>query len=240
MASPATSSESAPTTKLIPRLGERHRTPGPASAARRAGHRTGHRHPWPRQALRRRHRRQGDRPRRPARLVLRPRRPERRGQDDHALDGDGLRPDAGQVFVLGHDVWGDPVGQLLGILPDGLQVFDRPHRPAAHRLRGPAPRAVPRGDGGPSRRAAPALGLTEARGKLVVDYLAGMTKKITWRPPSSTRRVSSSSTSRSEAVDPVSAATIRGTGGLRRRGAARSSSRATSWTSSSGSAPASP
>src|SRR4051812_12262661 len=38
-----------------------------------------------------------------------------------------LRPDAGQAFVLGRDVWSDPVAakRLLGVLPDGLKLFDR-------------------------------------------------------------------------------------------------------------------
>ena len=38
-----------------------------------------------------------------------------------------LRPDNGQAFVLGHDVWADPVAakRLLGVLPDGLKLFDR-------------------------------------------------------------------------------------------------------------------
>src|SRR5450756_2990345 len=38
-----------------------------------------------------------------------------------------LRPDAGTVQVMGHDVWSDPVAAkaLIGVLPDGLHVFDR-------------------------------------------------------------------------------------------------------------------
>src|SRR5450631_3358650 len=38
-----------------------------------------------------------------------------------------LRPDAGTAFVMGHDVWSDTVRakQLVGILPDGLRLFDR-------------------------------------------------------------------------------------------------------------------
>src|SRR4051812_37919748 len=38
-----------------------------------------------------------------------------------------LRPDAGRIFVLGRDVWSDPVAakRLLGVLPDGLKLFDR-------------------------------------------------------------------------------------------------------------------
>ena len=38
-----------------------------------------------------------------------------------------LAPDAGQVWVAGHDSWGDPqaVRRLLGVVPDPLALFDR-------------------------------------------------------------------------------------------------------------------
>ena len=38
-----------------------------------------------------------------------------------------LRPDAGTAHVLGVDVWDDPVAAKaqIGILPDGLRLFDR-------------------------------------------------------------------------------------------------------------------
>src|ERR1044071_828864 len=38
-----------------------------------------------------------------------------------------LRPDHGQSKVLGHDVWADPAAakRLLGVLPDGVRLFDR-------------------------------------------------------------------------------------------------------------------
>jgi len=38
-----------------------------------------------------------------------------------------LRPEAGAAFVLGHDVWADPVQakRRLGVLPDGVRLFDR-------------------------------------------------------------------------------------------------------------------
>ena len=38
-----------------------------------------------------------------------------------------LRPDAGRAEVLGHDVWTDPAAAkaLIGVLPDGLRLFDR-------------------------------------------------------------------------------------------------------------------
>jgi len=91
-----------------------------------------------------------------------------------------LRPDAGSAHVMDHDVWSDTVRakQLVGILPDGLRLFDRLSglqlicycgllrgmdrgmvTERAHELLG-------------------ALGLQDASGTLVVDYSAGMTKKI--------------------------------------------------------------
>lgn len=38
-----------------------------------------------------------------------------------------LRPDAGQVWVTGHDTWAEPVTvrRLLGVVPDPLNLFDR-------------------------------------------------------------------------------------------------------------------
>ena len=86
-----------------------------------------------------------------------------------------LRPDAGQVFVLGHDVWADPVRakQLLGILPDGLRVFDRltglqliVYAGLLHGLSRDVAHA--RAD-----ELLRALGLTEAQGKLVVTMRGG-------------------------------------------------------------------
>src|SRR5919205_1259381 len=38
-----------------------------------------------------------------------------------------LRPDTGTAYVLGQDVWADPVAakRLLGTLPDSVRMFDR-------------------------------------------------------------------------------------------------------------------
>ncbi|MFR9774588.1 ABC transporter ATP-binding protein [Micromonospora sp. MS34] len=91
-----------------------------------------------------------------------------------------LRPDAGQARVLGYDVWTDPVRAkgLLGVLPDGVRLFDRlsgAELLAYHGLlRGMDPAVV-------DRRAAElldVLALTDAGRTLVVDYSAGMKKKI--------------------------------------------------------------
>ncbi|HSK25616.1 MAG TPA: ABC transporter ATP-binding protein [Jiangellales bacterium] len=122
-----------------------------------------------------------------------------------------LRPDQGTAFVLGHDVWRDPVGakRLLGVLPDGLRLFDRLTGPElleyVGRLHGLRP-AVARD------RAAElldVLDLTGAAGTLVVDYSAGMTKKagLACALIHGPRLLVLDEPF--EAVDPVSAATIR-------------------------------
>ncbi|MEH1102031.1 ABC transporter ATP-binding protein [Micromonospora sp. CPCC 205561] len=91
-----------------------------------------------------------------------------------------LRPDAGDARVLGHDVWADPVRakQLLGVMPDGVRLFDRlsgAELLAYHGLlRGMDPDVV-------DQRAAElldVLALGDAGRTLVVDYSAGMKKKI--------------------------------------------------------------
>src|SRR5690625_2219856 len=91
-----------------------------------------------------------------------------------------LRPDRGQAHVLGTDLWADPVAgkRKLGILPDGMKLFDRLSGAElihyAGVLRGMDPAVVA------ERRAAllAALDLQESADVLVVDYSAGMTKKI--------------------------------------------------------------
>ncbi|MEH1164999.1 ABC transporter ATP-binding protein [Micromonospora sp. CPCC 205539] len=91
-----------------------------------------------------------------------------------------LRPDAGSAWVLGHDVWRDPVTakRLLGVMPDGVRLFDRltgAELLAYHGLlRGMDPAVV-------DQRAAElldVLALGDAGRTLVVDYSAGMKKKI--------------------------------------------------------------
>jgi ABC-2 type transport system ATP-binding protein len=91
-----------------------------------------------------------------------------------------LRPDAGAAYVLGHDVWTDPVEakRRLGVLPDGARMFDRLSGSEllgyTGLLRGMDPTEV-------DRRASDlldVLGLTDAGRTLVVDYSAGMKKKI--------------------------------------------------------------
>jgi ABC-2 type transport system ATP-binding protein len=91
-----------------------------------------------------------------------------------------LRPDAGSAWVLGHDVWSDPVAakRRLGALPDGVRLFDRLSGPEllayTGLLRGMDPATVDRR----STELLDVLALAGAGRTLVVDYSAGMKKKI--------------------------------------------------------------
>ena len=91
-----------------------------------------------------------------------------------------LVPDAGTVRVHGVDLWAQPdrAKRLIGVLPDGLRTFDRLTGAElisyAGLLRGMDPGVVR------ERRddLLAALDLATARGVLVADYSAGMTKKV--------------------------------------------------------------
>ncbi|MDG4822068.1 ABC transporter ATP-binding protein [Asanoa sp. WMMD1127] len=91
-----------------------------------------------------------------------------------------LRPDHGQAWVLGHDVWADPIQakRLFGVLPDGVRLFDRlsgAELLAYHGLlRGMDPAVVDQR----ARELIDVLALGDAGQTLVVDYSAGMKKKI--------------------------------------------------------------
>ena len=91
-----------------------------------------------------------------------------------------LRPDAGQALLLGYDVWTDPAQAkaLIGVLPDGVRLFDRltgAELLAYHGLlRGMDPAVV-------DQRAQELLDVLElgaGNRTLIVDYSAGMKKKI--------------------------------------------------------------
>ncbi len=90
------------------------------------------------------------------------------------------RPDAGRAWVAGHDVWTDPVSakRAMGLLVDGVPVFDRlsgrEYLSYLGGLRGMPEAEVERR----STELLDALNLTEAGPKFIVDYSAGMTKKI--------------------------------------------------------------
>lgn len=91
-----------------------------------------------------------------------------------------LRPDAGTAYVLGRDVWQDPPAAkaLMGVLPDGIRMLDRLTGAELLRytglLRGMAESDVATR----TSELLEALGLAEAGATLVIDYSAGMRKKI--------------------------------------------------------------
>ena len=91
-----------------------------------------------------------------------------------------LRPDAGALSILGTDVWRDPTTakKLVGVLSDGVVLFDRlsgEQLVTYHGLLYGMERATVRTRVGDLLEL---LDMRDAGGTLVVDYSAGMTKKI--------------------------------------------------------------
>jgi ABC-2 type transport system ATP-binding protein len=122
-----------------------------------------------------------------------------------------LRPDAGQVLVHGVDLWVEPLAAkaMLGVLPDGPKLFDRltgeqliTYAGLLHGLDRDtvADRA---------RDLLAALDLAGDARTLVVDYSAGMTKKIALACALVHAPRLLVLDEPFEAVDPVSAANIR-------------------------------
>src|SRR4051794_41204662 len=91
-----------------------------------------------------------------------------------------LQPDAGTALVLDRDVWADPAAAkaLMGVLPDGVRLFDRLSGAELLRYVGLLRRVPPADIASRSAELLDALGLSEDRDTLVVEYSAGMTKKI--------------------------------------------------------------
>lgn len=91
-----------------------------------------------------------------------------------------LKPTAGQVLVGGTDMWANPLEakRKVGVLPDGVRLFDKLTGEQlltyAGRLHGLDKLTVAER----TRDLLVALDLTDAAGKQVADYSAGMTKKI--------------------------------------------------------------
>jgi ABC-2 type transport system ATP-binding protein len=122
-----------------------------------------------------------------------------------------LRPTQGRAYVLGHDVWADPIEakRLLGVLPDGVRMFDRLSGPEllAYQglLRGMRADVIDER----ARELLDVFGLTEAGRTLVVDYSAGMKKKIGLACALLHAPRVLVLDEPFEAVDPISGATIR-------------------------------
>ncbi|MDF9278108.1 ABC transporter ATP-binding protein [Arthrobacter sp. EH-1B-1] len=122
-----------------------------------------------------------------------------------------LRPDYGQAWVHGVDVWESPLDakRLMGILPDGVRLFDRLTGEQlvtyAGLLRGMDRDEV----AGRVADLLRALDLAQDAGTLVVDYSAGMTKKIALASALVHAPRLLVLDEPFESVDPVSAANIR-------------------------------
>ncbi|WP_435531430.1 ABC transporter ATP-binding protein [Ruania halotolerans] len=122
-----------------------------------------------------------------------------------------LRPDAGTVMVNGADFWSDPdTGKAqLGVLPDGVRLFDRltglQLLTYSGLLRGMDRETVAERSADLLR----ALDLTEDKNTFVVDYSAGMTKKIALGCALIHAPRILVLDEPFEAVDPISAANIR-------------------------------
>jgi ABC-2 type transport system ATP-binding protein len=122
-----------------------------------------------------------------------------------------LRPDGGRVLVAGIDVWNDPAAAKarMGVLPDGLRLFERLSGPELlsylGRLRG-MPLEVVRQRSAELIRV---LDLDDAGNKLVADYSTGMRKKITLAAALLHSPSLLLLDEPLEAVDPVSARIIR-------------------------------
>ena len=122
-----------------------------------------------------------------------------------------LRPDAGQARILSYDVWADPAGAKarIGVLPDGVRLFDRltgTELLAYHGLlRGMDADVVDQR----SAELMDVLALGADNRTLVVDYSAGMKKKIGLACAMLHAPRLLVLDEPFEAVDPVSAALIR-------------------------------
>jgi ABC-2 type transport system ATP-binding protein len=122
-----------------------------------------------------------------------------------------LRPDFGTAVVHGVDVWARPLEakRLMGILPDGVRLFDRLTGEQlvtyAGLLRDMDKDVVASRVG----ELLAALDLAQDAGTLVVDYSAGMTKKIALASALIHAPRLLVLDEPFEAVDPVSASNIR-------------------------------
>ena len=122
-----------------------------------------------------------------------------------------LRPEHGQVWVHGTDVWAEPLKakRLMGVLPDGVRLFDRLTGEQLVTYAGLL-RGMDRVTVAERVHDLPeAMDLTKDAGTLVVDYSAGMPKKIALASALIHAPRLLVLDEPFEAVDPVSAANIR-------------------------------
>jgi ABC-2 type transport system ATP-binding protein len=122
-----------------------------------------------------------------------------------------VRPDAGQVWIAGTDVWADPpvAKAIIGVLPEDLRTFERLKGGELLEytglLRGMPPAVIAER----SKELLDVLGLADAAGTMVVDYSHGMRKKVALAAALLHGPRVLFLDEPFEAVDPVSARTIR-------------------------------
>jgi ABC-2 type transport system ATP-binding protein len=122
-----------------------------------------------------------------------------------------LRPDSGQVWVEGVDVWANPVvaKARIGVLPDEFRLFDRltggELLEYCGLLRGMPPDVIAER----SAELLDVLGLEDAARTLVIDYSTGMRKKIALASALLHAPAVLFLDEPFEAIDPVSTRTLR-------------------------------
>lgn len=123
-----------------------------------------------------------------------------------------LRPDAGGVWIDGIDVWADPVAakQRIGVLPEDLNLFERLSGIELLTYLGLLRRMDMAVVTLRARELLEVLGLADAVDTLVVDYSHGMRKKIALAGALLHSPRVLFLDEPFEAIDPVSARTIRG------------------------------
>jgi ABC-2 type transport system ATP-binding protein len=122
-----------------------------------------------------------------------------------------LRPDYGGVWVNGIDVWRDPVAAkaAIGVLPEDLRLFERLTGAELLMYSGLLRRMDAAEVAHRSAELLRVLGLVEAAETLVVDYSHGMRKKIALAAAVLHNPSILFLDEPFEAIDPVSARTIR-------------------------------
>ena len=123
-----------------------------------------------------------------------------------------LRPDAGQVWVEGIDVWADPTvaKARIGVLPEDLRLFERLTGAELLTYHGLLRRMDPLDIAARGDELIAVLGLSDAAATLVVDYSHGMRKKIALAAALLHNPRLLVLDEPFEAIDPVSARTIKG------------------------------
>jgi ABC-2 type transport system ATP-binding protein len=122
-----------------------------------------------------------------------------------------LRPDAGEVHIGALDVWRSPVEakSVIGVLPEDLALFERLTGTELLTYTGLLRRMDPDVIASRSAELLEVLGLGDAAGALVVDYSHGMRKKVALAAALLHGPRMLFLDEPFEAIDPVSARTIR-------------------------------